>query len=408
MKKVELLSPAGNYEKLETVYHYGADAAYIGGKVLNLRAFSKNFEDEELEKAIKLSHNLGKKLFITVNAIPHNEDLEILPEYTKYLESLKVDAVIVSDLGVFNIIRKHTNLPITISTQANNTNWASVVMWKELGAKRIILARELSLKEISEIRQKVPDVELEVFIHGAMCISISGRCLLSNYLTGRDANRGECTQPCRWKYHLMEEKRPGEYFPVFEDERGTYIMNSKDLCTIDFLDKIIETGVNSLKIEGRMKSSYYAGVTTKVYREAIDSYYSGNLNTQNKEKWMKELQGVSHREYTSGFYLNKPGKDSQNYKTSSYIRNYKFVGKVIEKISENKYIVEVRNKIRKNDVLEIILRTGSNITIHLNKIIDYEAGESLEEANPNQKIVIESEKPLEVGDLMRTMNISDS
>ncbi|RAO99492.1 protease [Petrotoga sp. 9PW.55.5.1] len=408
MKKVELLSPAGNYEKLETVYHYGADAAYIGGKVLNLRAFSKNFEDEELEKAIKLSHNLGKKLFITVNAIPHNEDLEILPEYTKYLESLKVDAVIVADLGVFNIIRKHTNLPITISTQASNTNWASVAMWKELGAKRIILARELSLKEISEIKQKVPDVELEVFIHGAMCISISGRCLLSNYLTGRDANRGECTQPCRWKYHLMEEKRPGEYFPVFEDERGTYIMNSKDLCTIDFLDKIIETGVDSLKIEGRMKSSYYAGVTTKVYREAIDSYYSGNLNTQNKEKWMKELQGVSHREYTSGFYLNKPGKDSQNYKTSSYIRNYKFVGKVIEKISENKYIVDVRNKIRKNDVVEIIPGTGSNITIHLNKIVDYEAGESLEEANPNQKIVIESEKPLEVGDLIRTMNISDS
>lgn len=408
MKKVELLSPAGNYEKLETVYHYGADAAYIGGKFLNLRAFSKNFEDEELEKAIKLSHNLGKKLFITVNAIPHNEDLEILPEYAKYLESLKVDAVIVSDLGVFNIIRKNTNLPITISTQASNTNWASVDMWKELGAKRIILARELSLKEIAEIKQKVPDVELEVFIHGAMCISISGRCLLSNYLTGRDANRGECTQPCRWKYHLMEEKRPGEYFPVFEDERGTYIMNSKDLCTIDFLDKIIETGVDSLKIEGRMKSSYYAGVTTKVYREAIDSYYSGNFNTQNKEKWMKELQGVSHREYTSGFYLNKPGKDSQNYKTSSYIRNYKFVGKVIEKISENKYILDVRNKIRKNDVVEIILRTGSNITIHLNKIIDYEAGESLEEANPNQKIVIESEKPLEVGDLMRTMNISDS
>lgn len=405
MKKVELLSPAGNYEKLETVYHYGADAAYIGGKVLNLRAFSKNFEDEELEKAIKLSHNLGKKLFITVNAIPHNEDLEILPEYTKYLESLKVDAVIVADLGVFNIIRKHTNLPITISTQASNTNWASVAMWKELGAKRIILARELSLKEISEIKQKVPDVELEVFIHGAMCISISGRCLLSNYLTGRDANRGECTQPCRWKYHLMEEKRPGEYFPVFEDERGTYIMNSKDLCTIDFLDKIIETGVDSLKIEGRMKSSYYAGVTTKVYREAIDSYYSGNFNTQNKEKWMKELQGVSHREYTSGFYLNKPGKDSQNYKTSSYIRNYKFVGKVIEKISENKYIVDVRNKIRKNDVVEIIPRTGSNITIHLNKIVDYEAGESLEEANPNQKIVIESKKPLEVGDLIREFQL---
>ena len=408
MKKVELLSPAGNYEKLETVYHYGADAAYIGGKFLNLRAFSKNFEDKELEKAVELAHKLNKKLFITVNAIPHNEDLEILPEYIKYLESLKVDAVIVADLGVFNIIRKLSNLPITISTQANNTNWASVSMWKDLGAKRIILARELSLSEIAEIRQKVPDVELEVFIHGAMCISVSGRCLLSNYLTGRDANRGECTQPCRWKYYIMEEKRPGEYFPIFEDEKGTYIMNSKDLCTVDFLNKIIETGVDSLKIEGRMKSSYYAGVTTKIYREAIDSYYSGNFKKENIEKWIKELQSVSHREYTSGFYLNKPDTDSQNYKTSSYIRNYKFVGKVIEKISESQYIVDVRNKIKKGEEIEIVPKIGNNTAIHLNKIIDYETKESLEEANPNQKIILDSEDSIEVGDLIRVPNISNS
>ena len=408
MKKVELLSPAGNYEKLETVYHYGADAAYIGGKFLNLRAFSKNFEDKELEKAVELAHKLNKKLFITVNAIPHNEDLEILPEYIKYLESLKVDAVIVADLGVFNIVRKLSNLPITISTQANNTNWASVSMWKDLGAKRIILARELSLSEIAEIRQKVPDVELEVFIHGAMCISVSGRCLLSNYLTGRDANRGECTQPCRWKYYIMEEKRPGEYFPIFEDEKGTYIMNSKDLCTVDFLNKIIETGVDSLKIEGRMKSSYYAGVTTKIYREAIDSYYSGNFKKENIEKWIKELQSVSHREYTSGFYLNKPDTDSQNYKTSSYIRNYKFVGKVIEKISESQYIVDVRNKIKKGEEIEIVPKIGNNTAIHLNKIIDYETKESLEEANPNQKIILDSENSIEVGDLIRVPNISNS
>ncbi|PNR95344.1 U32 family peptidase [Petrotoga sp. 9PWA.NaAc.5.4] len=403
MKKVELLSPAGNYEKLETVYHYGADAAYIGGKFLNLRAFSKNFEDDELEKAVELAHKLNKKLFITVNAIPHNGDLEILPEYIKYLESIKVDAIIVADLGVFNIVRKLSNLPITISTQANNTNWASVSMWKDLGAKRIILARELSLSEIAEIRQKVPDVELEVFIHGAMCISVSGRCLLSNYLTGRDANTGECTQPCRWKYYIMEEKRPGEYFPIFEDEKGTYIMNSKDLCTVDFLNKIIETGVDSLKIEGRMKSSYYAGVTTKIYREAIDSYYSGNFKKENIEKWIKELQSVSHREYTSGFYLNKPDTDSQNYKTSSYIRNYKFVGKVIEKISESQYIVDVRNKIKKGEEIEIVSKIGNNIAIHLNKIVDYETKESLEEANPNQKIIIDSEKNIEVGDLIRVL-----
>ncbi|PNR99149.1 protease [Petrotoga miotherma DSM 10691] len=401
MKKVELLSPAGNFEKLETVYHYGADAAYIGGKILNLRAFSKNFEDEELEKAVKLARKLQKKLFVTLNAIPHNSELELLPDCINYLERLEVDGVIVADLGVFNLVKRNSNLPLIVSTQASNTNWASVSMWRDLGAKRVILARELSLKEISEIREKVPDIEIEVFIHGAMCVSVSGRCLLSNYLTGRDANRGQCTQPCRWKYYLMEEKRPGEYFPVFEDERGTYIMNSKDLCTIDFLDKIIETGVDSLKIEGRMKSSYYAGVTTKVYRQAIDNYYNKEYTKELIDSLKKELESVSHREYTSGFYFHKPDENSQNYKTSSYIRNYKFVGKIIEKISEDQYVVDVRNKIEKGEELEIITKKGENTKILLDQIVNLEDGSLIDSANPNQKIILKEYNSLDVGDLIR-------
>jgi len=388
---------------LETVFHYGADAAYIGGKFLNLRAFSKNFDNDELKKAVKLAHKLGKKIFVTLNAIPNNSELELLPDYIQYLESIKVDSIIVSDLGVFNLAKQYSHIPITISTQANNTNWASVKMWKELGAKRVILARELSLKEIYEIRQKVPEIELEVFIHGAMCISISGRCLLSNYLTGRNANRGECTQPCRWKYYLMEEKRPGEYFKVFEDERGSYIMNSKDLCTIEFLDKVIETGVDSLKIEGRMKSSYYAGITTKIYREAIDSYFAGTYDKDKIQNWKYELENVSHRPYTSGFYLNKPNYNSQNYETSSYIRNYNYVGIVKEKISDNSYLIDVKNKIKRGETIEIIRAKGEKINLLLSEIINYENNDIIEEANPNQKIILKVDSSIQSGDLIRSL-----
>jgi putative protease len=298
-------------------------------------------------------------------------------------------------------VKRNSNLPLIVSTQASNTNWASVAMWRDLGAKRVILARELSLREISEIREKVPDIEIEVFIHGAMCVSISGRCLLSNYLTGRDANRGQCTQPCRWKYYLMEEKRPGEYFPVFEDERGTYIINSKDLCTIDFLDKIIETGVDSLKIEGRMKSSYYAGVTTKIYRQAIDSYYNETYTEELIDCLKKELESVSHREYTSGFYLHKPDENSQNYDTSSYVRNYKFVGKVIDKISKDRYVVDVRNKIEKGGELEIVTKKGENTKVLLDQIVDLEDGCLIESANPNKKIIFKGDNSLDLGDLIR-------
>ena len=327
----------------------------------------------------------------------------MLPDYIQYLESIKVDSIIVSDLGVFNLAKQYSHIPITISTQANNTNWASVKMWKELGAKRVILARELSLKEIYEIRQKVPEIELEVFIHGAMCISISGRCLLSNYLTGRNANRGECTQPCRWKYYLMEEKRPGEYFKVFEDERGSYIMNSKDLCTIEFLDKVIETGVDSLKIEGRMKSSYYAGITTKIYREAIDSYFAGTYDKDKIQNWKYELENVSHRPYTSGFYLNKPNYNSQNYETSSYIRNYNYVGIVKEKISDNSYLIDVKNKIKRGETIEIIRAKGEKINLLLSEIINYENNDIIEEANPNQKIILKVDSSIQSGDLIRSL-----
>ncbi len=276
MKKVELLAPAGNMEKLQMAFHYGADAVFLGGKMFNLRAGSTNFEDDELREAVTYAHGLGKRVYVTLNIIAHNNELELLGDYVKILEEIGVDGVIVADLGVFQVVKENSNLPISVSTQASNTNWRSVKMWKELGAKRVVLAREISLEDLAEIRFKVPDIEIEVFIHGAMCIAISGRCLLSNYMTGRDANRGDCAQACRWKYKLVEEKRPDEEFPIYQDEHGTHIFNSKDLCSIEIIDKILDIGVDSLKIEGRMKGIYYVANAVKTYREALDSYYSGN------------------------------------------------------------------------------------------------------------------------------------
>lgn len=302
VKKAELLAPAGNVEKLKTAIHYGADAVFLGGKMFNLRAGSNNFSDEELEECVQYAHERGKRVYVTLNIIPHNEELEQLPDYVKFLEKIGVDAVIVADLGVFQVVKENSNLAISVSTQASNTNWRSVKMWKDMGAKRVVLAREISLDNILEIRQKVPDIELEVFVHGAMCMSVSGRCLLSNYMTGRDANRGDCAQSCRWKYSVVEETRPGEYMPVYEDERGTYIFSSKDLCTIEFIDKILELGVDSLKIEGRMKGIFYVANVVKVYRDALDSFYSGNYkyNLNGRKNWkqlpIEVIQTVSIKE----------------------------------------------------------------------------------------------------------------
>jgi putative protease len=405
LKKIELLSPAGNYEKLDMVYRYGADAAYIGGKMFNLRAFADNFNDDELENAVKLAHSLNKKLYVTLNIIPHNNDLERMPEYVKYLDTLGIDGIIVADMGVFQIVKENSNIPINISTQASNTNWASVKMWKELGAKRVILAREVSISEIREIRDKVPDIELEAFAHGAMCMSISGRCLLSNYMTGRDANRGACAQPCRWKYNLVEEKRPGQYFPIGEDERGTYIMNSKDLCTIEFLDQMIDAGLDSLKIEGRMKGIYYAATTTKIYRQAIDEYYDKKWKF--KQKWLDELMTISHRNYTSGFYFKKPGTEDHNYDSSAYKHTHKLVAKVLKDLGDNHYLLEVRNKLNVGDEVEIIQPKGDPIKINFPEMQNNKNGESIESANPNTIIKIKTTLNLSEKDMIRKKVIKE-
>ncbi|SKA75989.1 putative protease [Clostridium sp. USBA 49] len=373
MNKPELLAPAGNLEKLKTAINFGADAVYLGGSKLNLRAFADNFDNNELLEAIQYAHDRNKKIYVTLNVFPHNEDLEGLEEYLKELYNLDVDALIVSDPGIIMTAKETVpNLELHLSTQANNVNWKSALFWHKIGIKRIVLARELSLNQIKEIRKKLPeDCELEAFIHGSMCMSYSGRCLLSNYMTGRDANRGECAQPCRYKYYLMEEKRPGEYFPVFEDDKGTYIMNSKDLCMIEHIPELVNAGISSFKIEGRMKSAFYVATTVKAYREAIDSYFNDPKNYKYNENWMKILEMSSHREYHTGFYFGE--KNKQVYKTSSYIRNYDIVGIVKEYNSSTKTaLIEQRNKVFEGDKVEVFRPIGNNFEIILKNIRDIE------------------------------------
>lgn len=403
MKKVELLAPVGNMEKFKMALHYGADAVFLGGKMFNLRAGSNNLSDEELEYVVNYAHERGKKVYVTLNVIPHNQELDLLPDYVKFLDRIGVDGVIVADLGVFQVVKENTNLSISVSTQASNTNWRSVKMWKDLGARRVVLAREISLDNIAEIRAKVPDIELEVFVHGAMCMAISGRCLLSNYMTGRDANRGDCAQACRWKYNLVEETRPGEYMPVYEDEHGTYIFNSRDLCTIEIIDKILDLGVDSLKIEGRMKGIYYVANAVKVYRDAIDSYYSGNYKYN--PKWLEELESTSNRSYTKGFYLGKAGVESQNYNDrNSYSQTHQLVAKVEQKLPNNEYILAIRNRLLVGEKLEVVSPGIEVREITLPTMIlmnkDKEVGE-VEAANPNSFVKIKLDAELDELDMLR-------
>jgi putative protease len=403
VKKVELLAPVGNMEKFKMALHYGADAVFLGGKMFNLRAGSNNLSDEELEYAVNYAHERGKKVYVTLNVIPHNQELDLLPDYVKFLDRIGVDGVIVADLGVFQVVKENTNLSISVSTQASNTNWRSVKMWKDLGARRVVLAREISLDNIAEIRAKVPDIELEVFVHGAMCMAISGRCLLSNYMTGRDANRGDCAQACRWKYNLVEETRPGEYMPVYEDEHGTYIFNSRDLCTIEIIDKILDLGVDSLKIEGRMKGIYYVANAVKVYRDAIDSYYSGNYKYN--PKWLEELESTSNRSYTKGFYLGKAGVESQNYNDrNSYSQTHQLVAKVEQKLPNNEYILAIRNRLLVGEKLEVVSPGIEVREITLPTMIlmnkDKEVGE-VEAANPNSFVKIKLDAELDELDMLR-------
>ena len=385
MEKVELLAPAGSLEKLKIAIDYGADAVYVGGARLNLRAFSDNFDLDELKEGLEYAHARNAKVYLVLNAIPRNFDIIGLADYVKKCEALGVDGVIAADAGVIATVKKNTNLEIHLSTQANTMNYETARFWYEYGLKRIILARELKLKEIQEFRKNLPeDCEIEVFVHGAMCMAYSGRCLISNYLSSRDSNRGACSQACRYKYYLVEETRPDEYFPVFEDDDGTYIMNSKDLCMIDHIDDVIKSGVSSLKIEGRMKSIFYLAMTVKMYREAIDTYYKDPDNFKADPKWKNNLSKISHRRYSTGFFYGNKGE--QSYESSSYVREYDIVGIVRDYDSETKVAtIEQRNRVFNGDVVEIIRPKTENFEVKLENMKNSK-GESIEKANHAQMI----------------------
>ncbi len=387
MKKPELLAPAGNMEKLKMALLYGADAVYLGGKAFGLRAFGGNFTQEEIREAVVFAHSLQKKVYVTVNIFAHNSDMEKLPEYLKSLGEAGVDAVLVADLGVFMMVRRLLpQMEIHISTQANNTNWEAVNAWKELGASRVVLAREMSLQEIRKIREHCP-VELEMFVHGAMCISYSGRCLMSNYFTGRDANRGSCAQPCRWKYALVEEKRPGQYFPVEEDERGSYIFNSKDMCLLEHIDQVIASGVDSLKIEGRMKSVHYVASVVKAYRAAIDAYFADPEGFAVQPAWVAELDKVSHRAYTTGFYFEQPSAEDQIYGSSSYTQTSDFIGLVHSYDAATGWaLVEQRNNMKCGQEIEVLQPEGPLFRQVLTEMMD-EDGTLIDTAPHAQQLV---------------------
>ena len=404
IKKPELLAPAGSLTKLKIAVTYGADAVYVGGEEFSLRVAAENFSPEELAEGVKFAHERGKKVYLTANIIPHNADIAEYEEFLKKYSKAGFDAVILSDLGMFQLTREIApELEIHVSTQANNVNYKSAETWYKMGAKRVILAREMSFDEISEIRQKTPQgLELEAFVHGAMCISYSGRCLLSNYMTNRDSNLGACSHPCRWKYFLMEETRPGEYMPVVENERGTFIYNSKDLCMIEHIDKLIESGLDSFKIEGRVKTEYYLATVVKVYRDAIDSYFENPEGFTFDSKWLEELKKVSHRDYTTGFFFGKPGGDEQNYKTSSYIRNYELLGIVEGYDPETKLLSVVqKNRFFKGSEVEF-LRPCGDFVKHTIEYMEDENGNELEVANRPQSIAkIRIDIPIEEVSMMR-------
>lgn len=409
-RKIELLAPAGDLEKLKYALIYGADAVYIGGQIFGLRASARNFSFEDMEEGVKFAHERGKKVYVTLNIIPHNEDLSELPDYLDKLSKIDVDAVILSDPGTLMYVKEYAkDLEVHLSTQANNTNFMSANFWYDQGIKRIVLARELSFEEIKQVRDNIPeDLELEGFIHGAMCISYSGRCLLSNYMANRDSNRGECAHPCRWNYYLMEEKRPGELIKVTEDEKGTYFFNSKDLCMIQYVPQLLNCGLSSLKIEGRMKSIYYVANTVRVYRKAIDEYIKAPENYEFNPEWIDELSKVSHRKFTTGFYLDKPSEKDQLYTSSSYIREYDFLGVVLEYNEETGMaLIEQRNRIFKGDNIEIIGPNYEGFKQEIKKMLNDENEEIEVAPHPQQKIKIFMDKPVDKYYILRRKREDD-
>lgn len=401
MRKIELLAPAGDKERLEAAIHFGADAIYFAGKKLGLRAFADNFDEEGIKEAIDLCHANNVKAYITINVLAHNEDFNGLIDYLKYLEKCNVDGVIVSDLGIASYVKKYTNIELHISTQANITNKESALIWVSLGAKRLVLARELSLKEIREIKEAVgEDIDLETFIHGAMCVSYSGRCLLSNYLTKRDSNKGECAQPCRWDYALYRKNVNDEgddYLPIEEDDRGTYILNSKDLCLINHIKELIEAGISSFKVEGRMKSTYYVANVINAYRRAIDNYYNNNEPTFN---YIEELEKTSNRAFTTGFYFAKDA--NINLDSSKYQQTYDFIAVVLDETKDGYVLVEHRNKFKRGDELEILSSTSSfNKILKIEEIKDENGYEVEEVKKVKQQVYLKTNLPFSKGDILR-------
>ncbi len=407
MKKPELLIPAGSLEVLKTAVVFGADAVYIGGEAFGLRAKAKNFGKEEMEEGIRFAHEYGVKVHVTANILAHNGDLSGAEDYLKELKALKPDALIVADPGIFTIARKICpEIDIHISTQANNTNYGTFRFWGRQGAKRVVSARELSLAEIKEIRENIPeDLEIESFIHGAMCISYSGRCLLSSYFTGRDANQGACTHPCRWKYAVMEEKRPGEFFPVYENERGTYIFNSKDLCMIEHIPEMIDAGIDSFKIEGRMKTALYVATVARTYRKAIDDYMESEEKYRKNMDWYKtEIAKCTYRQFTTGFYFGKPDEQTQIYDSNTYVNEYIYLGTVEEKDKEGRAKISQRNKFCVGDTIEIMKPDGRNIETTVLSLTTQE-GERVESApHPKQTLFIGMTQEAETGDILRMRN----
>ena len=400
--KPELLAPAGNLEKLKIALIYGADAVYVGGKNYSLRAYSDNFSNDELKSGVDFAHAMNRKVYAAINVFAHNSDINQLPDFLCYLDEIGVDAVLISDFGVFTLAKELTNLNLHVSTQANVTNYKSAQAWSKLGASRVVLARELSQAEVLDIKNNC-NAELEMFVHGAMCISYSGRCYLSHYLTGRDGNAGQCTHSCRWKYNLVEEKRPNEYFNVVEDERGSYVMNSKDLCLLPYLDKVIESGVSSLKIEGRMKSVHYVASVVKVYREAIDSYYNGSF--QVKSEWLDELDKIAHRPYTSGFFIHDEN-GTMIHDSSKAKQSTTFLG-IVRDFDEatNIATVEQRGKLQKGQHIEILQPQSETFSQILSDMVD-EEGNVIDSAPHAQQIVkIKLTKPAQVWSLIRTSDL---
>lgn len=401
-RHIEVLSPAGNMDKLKMAIRYGADAVYCAGQSFGLRASSSNFSNEELKEAVEFVHSHGKKIYVTCNIIPHNEDLVGLEDYLKFLESIKVDAIIVADLGIFLLAKRVApNLERHVSTQANTTNYLTTEFWKEQGATRVVVAREVSIADIKTMKEAA-DIEIEAFVHGAMCISYSGRCLLSNYFTTRDANRGQCTQACRWKYSLVEENRPGEYYPIEEDQHGTYIFNSKDLCLLKYIPDLVEAGVDSLKIEGRMKSVHYAATVTKVYREAVNSYLADPEHYEVKPEWIEELEKISHRPYTEGFSVEKPDETAQNYGQSSNTQTHDFIGLVEGyNVEEGYAYLEQRNNFKVGDEVEFCQPHGELVHHVITKMTDEEGNEITVAPHPQMKVRLYIDTPLEEYAMMR-------